>query len=117
MEHGQQEVLPSNPLGRTWSKFTEDMSQGDSLQRYYGNQQRLQSHQEFRTPGEEGNQDKGESSSYPRYRRTADLDREYLDSFRFTRSRPNQLSSGFTTFRKKQRSGQESPFFTIPGSL
>ncbi|MBW0519179.1 hypothetical protein O181_058894 [Austropuccinia psidii MF-1] len=37
------------------------------------------------------------------------------DSFRLTRSRPNQLSSGFTTFRNQQISGQESPFFTIPG--
>ncbi|MBW0577215.1 hypothetical protein O181_116930 [Austropuccinia psidii MF-1] len=28
----------------------------------------------------------------------------------------NQLSSGFTPFRNQQISGQESPFFTIPGS-
>ncbi|MBW0470884.1 hypothetical protein O181_010599 [Austropuccinia psidii MF-1] len=34
-----------------------------------------------------------------------------------TRSRPNQLSSGFTPFRNQQISGQESPFFTIPGSF
>ncbi|MBW0465957.1 hypothetical protein O181_005672 [Austropuccinia psidii MF-1] len=31
------------------------------------------------------------------------------------RSRPNQLSSSFTQFRNQQISGQESPFFTIPG--
>ncbi|MBW0528279.1 hypothetical protein O181_067994 [Austropuccinia psidii MF-1] len=37
------------------------------------------------------------------------------DSFRLTRSRPNQVSSGFTPFRNQQISGQESPFFTIPG--
>ena len=30
---------------------------------------------------------------------------------------PNQLSSGFTPFRNQQISGQESPFFTIPGSF
>ncbi|MBW0568823.1 hypothetical protein O181_108538, partial [Austropuccinia psidii MF-1] len=39
------------------------------------------------------------------------------DSFRLTRSRPNQLSSGFTPFRNQHISGQESPFFTIPGSF
>ncbi|MBW0527756.1 hypothetical protein O181_067471 [Austropuccinia psidii MF-1] len=33
------------------------------------------------------------------------------------RSRPNQLSSGFTPLRNQQISGQESPFFTIPGSF
>ncbi|MBW0477958.1 hypothetical protein O181_017673 [Austropuccinia psidii MF-1] len=32
MEDGQQEVQPSIPLGRTWSKFPEDMSQRDTLQ-------------------------------------------------------------------------------------
>ncbi|MBW0487806.1 hypothetical protein O181_027521 [Austropuccinia psidii MF-1] len=32
-------------------------------------------------------------------------------------SRPNQLSSGFTRFRNQNISGQESPFFTIPGSF
>ncbi|MBW0469419.1 hypothetical protein O181_009134 [Austropuccinia psidii MF-1] len=34
-----------------------------------------------------------------------------------TRSIPNQLSSNFTPFRNHQISGQESPFFTIPGSF
>ncbi|MBW0479118.1 hypothetical protein O181_018833 [Austropuccinia psidii MF-1] len=61
--------------------------------------------------------DKGESSHYPSYRRTADPERAYSDSFRLTRSRPNKLSSGFTPFRNQQISGQESPFFTIPGSF
>ncbi|MBW0489878.1 hypothetical protein O181_029593 [Austropuccinia psidii MF-1] len=68
----------------------------------------------IQTPGGKGNQDKGESSHYPSYRRTTDPDRAYSDSFRLTRSRPNQLSSGFTLFRNQQISGQESPFFTIP---
>ncbi|MBW0522219.1 hypothetical protein O181_061934 [Austropuccinia psidii MF-1] len=37
MEHGQQEVKPGIPLGRTSSKFQEDMSQRDKLQSPYGN--------------------------------------------------------------------------------
>ncbi|MBW0467772.1 hypothetical protein O181_007487 [Austropuccinia psidii MF-1] len=87
MEHGQQKVQPSIPLSRTWSKFPEDISQRDGPQRPYGNHQR----------------------------KTAEPDREYSDSFRLTRSRPNHLSSSFTPFRNQQISGQESPFFTIPG--
>ncbi|MBW0473985.1 hypothetical protein O181_013700 [Austropuccinia psidii MF-1] len=66
---------------------------------------------------QEGKQDKGESSQYPSYRRTTDPERAYSASFRLTRSRPNQLSSGFTPFRNQQISGQESPFFTIQGSF
>ncbi|MBW0491728.1 hypothetical protein O181_031443 [Austropuccinia psidii MF-1] len=49
------------------------------------------------------------------YIRTADPDRAYSDSFRVTRIRPNQVSSGFTPFRNQHISGQESPFFTLPG--
>ncbi|MBW0486040.1 hypothetical protein O181_025755 [Austropuccinia psidii MF-1] len=90
MEHGQQEVQPSTPLGRTWGKFPENISQRDRLQRPYGNHQRLEFHQTVQTPG---------------------------DSFRLTRSRPNQLFSGFTPFRNQKISGQESPFFTITGSF
>ncbi|MBW0506281.1 hypothetical protein O181_045996 [Austropuccinia psidii MF-1] len=67
--------------------------------------------------GREGNQDKGESSHYPSYRRTAEPDSKYSDSFRLTRRRPNQLSSGFTPFRNQHICGQESPFFTITGSF
>ncbi|MBW0489423.1 hypothetical protein O181_029138 [Austropuccinia psidii MF-1] len=107
MEHGQQEIQPSIPLGGTWSKFPEDMSQRDRLQRPCGNHQRLESHKAVQTTGGEGNQDKGESSHYPSYRRTADTDRAYSDSFRLTRSRPNQLFSGFTPFRYQQISDQE----------
>ncbi|MBW0517943.1 hypothetical protein O181_057658 [Austropuccinia psidii MF-1] len=117
MEHGQQEVQPSIPLGRTWGKFPEDMSQIDRLQRPYGNHQRLESHQTVQTPGDEGKQDKGGSSHYPSYRRTADPDRAYSDSFRLTGSRPNKLSSGFISFRNQHISGQESPFFAMPGSF
>ncbi|MBW0465440.1 hypothetical protein O181_005155 [Austropuccinia psidii MF-1] len=58
MEHGKKEVQPRIPLGRTWSKLREDMSQRDRLQRPYGNHQRLESHQEVQTSGGEGKQDK-----------------------------------------------------------
>ncbi|MBW0470299.1 hypothetical protein O181_010014 [Austropuccinia psidii MF-1] len=112
IEHGQQEVQPGIPLGRTWSKFPENLSQRDRLQRPYGNKQRFYSHQAVQTAGGEG-----ESSHYPSYRRTAEPDRAYSDSFRLTRRRPNQISSGFTPFRNQQISGQESPFFTIQGSF
>ncbi|MBW0517001.1 hypothetical protein O181_056716 [Austropuccinia psidii MF-1] len=71
----------------------------------------------FRLIEERENQDEGESSHYPSYRRTAEPDRAYSDSFRVTRGRPNQLSSGFTPFRYQQISCKESPFFTIPGSF
>ncbi|MBW0470112.1 hypothetical protein O181_009827 [Austropuccinia psidii MF-1] len=89
------------------------MAQRDILQRPYGNHQRLESHQAVQTAGGEGKQDKGESIHYPSYRRTADPDRAYSDSFRLTRGRPNQLFSGLKPFRNQQISGQESPFFTI----
>ncbi|MBW0492453.1 hypothetical protein O181_032168 [Austropuccinia psidii MF-1] len=112
MKHGQQEVKPSILLGRTWNKFPEDM-----YQRPYGNHQSLESHQAVKTSGGEGNQDKGELSHYSSYRRTAEPDRAYSDSFRLTTSRLNQPSSGFTEFRNQQISDQESPFFTIPGSF
>ncbi|MBW0558203.1 hypothetical protein O181_097918 [Austropuccinia psidii MF-1] len=116
IEYGQ-EVQPGIQLGRTWIKLIEDLSQRDRLQRPYSNHQRLESHQEVQTPGGEGKHDKGESSHYPSYRRTADQDRAYSDSFRLTRRRLNQLSSGFTPVRNQQISGQESPLFTIPGSF
>ncbi|MBW0497118.1 hypothetical protein O181_036833 [Austropuccinia psidii MF-1] len=117
MEHGQQEVQPGIPLGRTWSKLPEYFSQRDRIQSPYGNHQRLESHQAVQTPEGEGKQDKGESSHYPSYRGTADPDRAYSDSFRLTRSMPKQLPSGFTPFRNQQISGKESAFFTIPGSF
>ncbi|MBW0496803.1 hypothetical protein O181_036518 [Austropuccinia psidii MF-1] len=84
--------------------------------RPYGKDQRLEHHQAVQTPGGEGKQDEGESSHYPSYRRTADPDRAYSDSFNLTRRRPNQLSSGFTSFRNQQISGQQLPFFTLPQS-
>ncbi|MBW0559860.1 hypothetical protein O181_099575 [Austropuccinia psidii MF-1] len=50
IEHEQQEVQHGIPLGRTWSKFPEDLYQRDRLQRPYGNHPRLVSHQEVQTP-------------------------------------------------------------------
>ncbi|MBW0523862.1 hypothetical protein O181_063577 [Austropuccinia psidii MF-1] len=117
MDNGQHEFQPGIPMGGTWSKFPEGLSQRDRLQRPYGNQQRLESHQAVQTPGGEGKQNKGESCHYPSYRRTTDPDREYPDCFRLTSSRPNELSSGFKPFRNQQVSSQESPFFTIPQSF
>ncbi|MBW0481311.1 hypothetical protein O181_021026 [Austropuccinia psidii MF-1] len=117
MEHGQQEVQPSITLGTTWGKFPEDMSQRDILHRSHVNHQRMESQQAVQTPGGEGNQDRGKESHYLSYRRTIEPDRAYSDSFSITRARPTQLSSFFTPFSQKQISGQESPFFTIPGSF
>ncbi|MBW0522891.1 hypothetical protein O181_062606 [Austropuccinia psidii MF-1] len=57
MEHGQQEVQPCIPLGKTCSKLPEDLSQRDRLQRPYGKHQRLEFHQEAQTSGGEGKQD------------------------------------------------------------
>ncbi|MBW0471710.1 hypothetical protein O181_011425 [Austropuccinia psidii MF-1] len=68
------------------------MSQRNRIQRPFGNHQRLEYHQEVKTPGGEGKQDKGELSHYPSYRRKAEPDRAYTDSFRLTRSRLNQIS-------------------------
>ncbi|MBW0479349.1 hypothetical protein O181_019064 [Austropuccinia psidii MF-1] len=93
------------------------MSQRDGIQRPYGNHQMLESHQTVQTPGGEGKWDKGESTHYPSYRRMAYPDRAYSDSFRLTRRSPNQLCSGFIPFKNQQISGQELPFFTIPGSF
>ncbi|MBW0494293.1 hypothetical protein O181_034008 [Austropuccinia psidii MF-1] len=116
MEHVQQAVQPSIPLGRSWSKFPEVMFQRDRLQRPYGNHQRLESHQEVHTPGGEGNHDKVESSHYRSYR-TAEPDRASSDSLRITSTRLNQLSGAFTPFRHQQISDQESPLFIIPHSF
>ncbi|MBW0464934.1 hypothetical protein O181_004649 [Austropuccinia psidii MF-1] len=102
IEHAQQEVQPRITLGRNCSKFPEDMSQRDIIHRSSESHQRMESQQEVQTPGGEGNQDKGKSSHYPSYRRKIEPDRTYYDFFRLTRSRPTQLSSGFTPLRKQQ---------------
>ncbi|MBW0467464.1 hypothetical protein O181_007179 [Austropuccinia psidii MF-1] len=77
----------------------------------------MESQKAVQTPGREGNQHKAKSSRYKSYLRMIGLDRAYSDSFRLRRSRRTQLSSGFTSSRQQQISGQESPFFTIPGSF
>ncbi|MBW0515976.1 hypothetical protein O181_055691 [Austropuccinia psidii MF-1] len=48
MEPGQQEVQPGTPLGKTWSKFPEDLSQRDRLQRLYANHQGWNPTRKFR---------------------------------------------------------------------
>ncbi|MBW0500485.1 hypothetical protein O181_040200 [Austropuccinia psidii MF-1] len=111
------EGQPGIPQGRAWNKLPGDISQIDTLQTTYGNHQRMESHQEVQPPGGEGNQDKGESSQHPTYRRKDDPARAYYDSFRLTRSRPTQLPSGFKLFRHQKISGQESQLLTIPGSF
>ncbi|MBW0510096.1 hypothetical protein O181_049811 [Austropuccinia psidii MF-1] len=103
--------------GQNLSKLPEDLSQRDRFQRPYDNNQRLESNQAVQTPGGEGKQYKGESRHYPSYRTTTDPESAHSDSFRLTRSRPNHLSSGFTPFRNQQVSGQESPFFKLPGGF
>ncbi|MBW0567059.1 hypothetical protein O181_106774 [Austropuccinia psidii MF-1] len=50
MDYGQQEVQPRFKLGRTWSRLPEDMSQRDTLQRYNGNNQLIESQQTIQTP-------------------------------------------------------------------
>ncbi|MBW0472893.1 hypothetical protein O181_012608 [Austropuccinia psidii MF-1] len=75
MEHGKQEVQPTIPLGRSWTKLPENVSQIDTLQRTCGNHQRVEPHQTIQTPGGEGDQDKGETSHYTSNRRTAEPDR------------------------------------------
>ncbi|MBW0477719.1 hypothetical protein O181_017434 [Austropuccinia psidii MF-1] len=95
----------------------EGMSQRDTLQRSYGNHQRMESQKAVQTPGGKGSQDKGESSHYPSYRRTTETERAYYDSLRITGNRPTQLSIGSKPFSQQQISDQESPFFTIPGGF
>ncbi|MBW0462616.1 hypothetical protein O181_002331 [Austropuccinia psidii MF-1] len=76
----------------------------------------MESQQEVQAPGGEGNQDKKKSSHYPSYRETIEPARAYSDSPRLKRSRPTQLSTGFTPFSNQTIRSQKSPFFTIPGS-
>ncbi|MBW0553515.1 hypothetical protein O181_093230 [Austropuccinia psidii MF-1] len=106
MKHGTQEVQPGLIMGKTWGKLPEGMCQRDIFQRPY-----------FQTLGRERSQDKGETSHIPGYRGEMEPKRAYSGSFRLTRSRPTQLSSGFTQLRVQKVSGQESPYFTIPESF
>ncbi|MBW0564627.1 hypothetical protein O181_104342 [Austropuccinia psidii MF-1] len=113
--HGLSSSAPPTPQGLI--PMEHGQQERDRLQRPDSNHQRSESYLAVQTPGGKGTEDKAESSHYPSYRIKVNPDRAYSDSFRITRSRPNQLSSGFTPFRNQQISGQESPFFTIPGSF
>ncbi|MBW0462036.1 hypothetical protein O181_001751 [Austropuccinia psidii MF-1] len=106
MEHGQQEVQPSFKLGRPWSRLKEDMSQRHTLQRSYGNHQKIESQKEVQTLGRKGRRDKGESGHYLSHIIATQPDIEYSDSFSLARSEPKRLPSGFTPFRHQQRSDQ-----------
>ncbi|MBW0466072.1 hypothetical protein O181_005787 [Austropuccinia psidii MF-1] len=115
------EIIPTLPFTFQFNRNLkpEDWKEMDNNLKQVSRRfdQRLESYQAVQTPGGEGKQNKGESSHYPSYRRAADPDREYSDSFRLTRSRPDWHCSGFKAFRNQQISGQESPLFTIPESF
>ncbi|MBW0462489.1 hypothetical protein O181_002204 [Austropuccinia psidii MF-1] len=104
MEHGKQEFQHSSTLGRTWGNLPEDMLKRVIFQRPYGNHQRLEYQQGIQTLRREGGQNKGESSHNTGYRRAIHVERTYSDSFRLKRSRPTQLSSGFTPPRIQKSS-------------
>ncbi|MBW0568945.1 hypothetical protein O181_108660 [Austropuccinia psidii MF-1] len=77
----------------------------------------MESKEAVQTPGGGRKQYKGKQTHYPSYRRTIEPDRAYSGSLNLTRSRPTKISSGFTPFKHQEMSGQESQFFTIPGSF
>ncbi|MBW0544900.1 hypothetical protein O181_084615 [Austropuccinia psidii MF-1] len=110
MEYGHKKFKPGIPLGRTCSNVPEDTSQRDRPQRPYSNHQRLESHQIVQPSGGEGNQHKGESSHYPGYRRIAEPDRAYSDSFRLTRSRDKPALHWLHTIQEPM---DQWPIFTI----
>ncbi|MBW0591432.1 hypothetical protein O181_131147 [Austropuccinia psidii MF-1] len=117
MNHGKQDVEPSIPLGRTWRKFPEDMSQRYTLQESHGSHQRMESQEAVQTPGGGHSQYKGKQTQNPSYRRTIEPDRAYSGSLQLTRSRTTKISSCFTPFKHQEMSGQEAQFFTITGSF
>ncbi|MBW0559164.1 hypothetical protein O181_098879 [Austropuccinia psidii MF-1] len=93
------------------------MFQRDISQKPFEDHQRLESQQVNKALRREGSQKQGESSHNTGFRGEMEPEREYSNSSRLTRSRPTQLSSGFTPLRIQQNSGQESPFLRIPGSF
>ncbi|MBW0529109.1 hypothetical protein O181_068824 [Austropuccinia psidii MF-1] len=58
MEHGQLKVKPGFKLGRTWGRLPEDISQRNTLQGAYGNNQSLEYQHEAQNSGGKGSQDK-----------------------------------------------------------
>ncbi|MBW0468268.1 hypothetical protein O181_007983 [Austropuccinia psidii MF-1] len=87
--------------------LTEDISQIDIFQGRYGNQQRLESHQEVQIVRGTGSQDKGESGQNTGYRKEMEPERVNSESFRITRSRPTKFSSGFKPLIIQKLGGQE----------
>ncbi|MBW0499414.1 hypothetical protein O181_039129 [Austropuccinia psidii MF-1] len=67
----------------------------------------MESNQAVQTPQAEDNKDKGESSHFTSYRRKAEPDRDYTDSFRLTSSRPTHFSSIFQEKTRIQGQNQE----------
>ncbi|MBW0557878.1 hypothetical protein O181_097593 [Austropuccinia psidii MF-1] len=87
MENGRQGIQPRVPLERTCRKYSEEFPQRDILQRTYN-------------------------------RREIEPDCLYYESFRLTRSgQPAKLPSGCKPLRHQKTSGQESPYFPIPGNI
>ncbi|MBW0470414.1 hypothetical protein O181_010129 [Austropuccinia psidii MF-1] len=77
----------------------------------------MESQKEVQITGGKGSQDEGESSHYPSHRRTTEPERAYCNSCRITRSEPTRLTSCLKPFRHQKISDQESPFYTIPGTV
>ncbi|MBW0482348.1 hypothetical protein O181_022063 [Austropuccinia psidii MF-1] len=108
MDHGQQEVQPGIQLGRTRSKFPEDLSERDRLQRAYGNHQRLESHQEVQTPGGEGSQGVDQSSSpvaspHSGTNRSVAKSHHSSQSQEVSRKRQGYKGKNKTTFNQRKR--------------
>ncbi|MBW0501963.1 hypothetical protein O181_041678 [Austropuccinia psidii MF-1] len=92
------------------------MSQRDTLQQPYENNQRLEPQQTVQDLKGEGIKYQGEKSHHPGYREAMEPERAYYDSFGLTRSgKPAKPPSIFTPLRNQKFSVQESPFFEIPG--
>ncbi|MBW0478286.1 hypothetical protein O181_018001 [Austropuccinia psidii MF-1] len=71
----------------------------------------------MKTTRREGSQNQGEYSHNPAYIGEMEPEIAYYYSFRLTRSRTIQLSSGFKPLRIQKSRGQESPLCTVPGSF
>ncbi|MBW0563256.1 hypothetical protein O181_102971 [Austropuccinia psidii MF-1] len=90
MEHGKQEVQPSIPLSRTWSKFPEDMSQRDTIKRSYDAllENKAQSPSQYQDEDNMSYSEKEaliqlpEASSWPKFPFTGEYDHmELIDYF------------------------------------
>ncbi|MBW0546107.1 hypothetical protein O181_085822 [Austropuccinia psidii MF-1] len=87
MQNSRQGTQPRIALEKTCRKYSKDSPQRDILQRTY-------------------------------HRRAIEAGRAYSESLRLTRSgQPTKLPSSLTQFRNQQTSGQEAPYFPIPGDI